>query len=217
MKTFLGNVVCLMALLLLPPESMAQAQAIRIRPSARTNKQAISQLGKALIMYSMDNGETFPDKLDARLDAYGGGNEALLWRDPETGKKLPFLYRPGLTPASGADMMVAASPVAVNGAREVLHVDGSVTTLEEAEFLKQAAAQKWEIAAPIKKEDVEAALKAEIEAQIKKLGDADSKARAAARSRLKEIGAPAAPFLEEQLKNADQEIRMAAKELLGRQ
>ena len=220
MKTCIGCVLCLASLLIPHAESMAQAvgvltEAPRQRSASQETMQKLSQLGKMLIMYSMDNGEAFPPKLEDAVAAMGMDKNASLWTDPATGKKIPFLYRPGLTAGSGADRMVVAAPAAVSDSREVLFVDGSVLRMQEAEFVKQAAAQKWVVPAAIKKEEVEAGLRAEIELQIKKLGDADAKVRAAARNRLKEIGAPATPFLEEQLKHADPEIRMATKELLG--
>ncbi len=66
----------------------------------------------------------------------------------------------------------------------------------------------------IRKEDVPEALAAEVQALILKLGDADARLRAAARRRLKEIGAPATPFLRELENHADPEIQSAVRELL---
>jgi hypothetical protein len=66
----------------------------------------------------------------------------------------------------------------------------------------------------IRKEDVPEAVATEIQALIVKLGDADARLRAAARRRLKEIGAPATPFLREQVNHADPEIQSAVRELL---
>lgn len=65
-----------------------------------------------------------------------------------------------------------------------------------------------------RKEDVPEALAAEIQGLIVKLGDADAMLRAAARRRLKEIGAPATPFLREQVDHADPEVQSAVRELL---
>jgi hypothetical protein len=64
------------------------------------------------------------------------------------------------------------------------------------------------------KEVVAKEVAAEVTDLIPKLGDKDSKVRAAARKRLQEIGAPATPFLQEQKRNADPEIRATIRELL---
>jgi hypothetical protein len=66
----------------------------------------------------------------------------------------------------------------------------------------------------LQKEDVPEAVSAEIQGLIVKLGDADARLRAAARRRLKEIGAPATPFLREQENHADPEVQSAVRELL---
>jgi hypothetical protein len=58
------------------------------------------------------------------------------------------------------------------------------------------------------------AVAAEIQGLIVKLGDADAMLRAAARRRLNEIGAPATPFLREQVNHADPEVQSAVRELL---
>ena len=66
----------------------------------------------------------------------------------------------------------------------------------------------------LRKEDVPEAVAAEIQGLIVKLGDPDAMLRAAARRRLKEIGAPATPFLREQVDHADPEVQSAVRELL---
>jgi hypothetical protein len=66
----------------------------------------------------------------------------------------------------------------------------------------------------LRKEDVPEAVAAEIQGLIVKLGDADAMLRAAARRRLKEIGAPATPFLRKQVDHADPEVQSAVRELL---
>lgn len=182
------------------------------------NASKMSQLGKAIVMYSMDNAEMFPPKLDVlnvAPTAFLREKDMILWTDPATGKKTPFLYRTGMTAASDAGIMLLASPFAFKGKRDVLLADGSVETMEEDEFIKKAAEQKWIIPKPVKKEDVDQKLVVEIKTQIQKLGDSDSKVRSAARTRLKEIGVQAMPFLEEELGNPDPEIQISIKQLLG--
>jgi hypothetical protein len=66
----------------------------------------------------------------------------------------------------------------------------------------------------IRKEDVPEAVAAEVRTLIVRLGDADPGQRAAARRRLQEIGAPATPFLREQVNHADPEVQTAVRELL---
>jgi len=58
------------------------------------------------------------------------------------------------------------------------------------------------------------ALRAEIESLIRQLGASDPPARATARKRLREIGAPARPFLQARLRDPDPEIAESARELL---
>jgi hypothetical protein len=177
------------------------------------NMSNLAQLGKALVMYSMDNAEAFPAQLED-LKAYGGDPSLYLCTDPATGKKEKFLYRAGLKQSGNSSLMIAASPFAGERGREVLCVDGSVQVLTEEDFVKKAAEQKWALPSLIKKEDVAKDVAAEVAGLIKNLGDKDPKARAAARKRLKEIGSPATPFLEEQKHNADPEIQATVRELL---
>jgi hypothetical protein len=94
-------------------------------------------------------------------------------------------------------------------------VDGSVTAVAENDFVRLAADQGWVLPGSARKEDVAADARREIEGLVRQLGDADGKARAAARRHLKEFGAAARPFLEDQRNNDDPEVRMAVRELLG--
>jgi len=176
------------------------------------NMAALMQLGKALVMYSMDNAEALPAKLED-LKQYLGNSE-LVWVDPSTGKKEKFLYRNGLKASDSSELMVAASPVATGGKRDVLFLDGSVRSFTEAEFVKEAAKQKWILPSTVKKEDVPKETSAEIVKLIKQLGDNDPKSRNAARKRLKEIGTPALPFLKEHENDSDPEIQTSIRELL---
>jgi hypothetical protein len=177
------------------------------------NMSNLSQLGKALKMYSMDYNEAFPAGWDD-LKNYATVASVYLCTDPATGKKEKFLYRAGLKESDASDTMIAASPFTTEAGREVLLIDGSVQVLTEEDFAKKATEQKWAIPSLIKKEDVAKDIAAEVSGLIKKLGDKDSKARAAARKRLKEIGSPAIPFLREQEDNADPEIQSTVRELL---
>lgn len=190
------------------------AQRRNHRPEAAnvSAMSSLSQLGKMLMMYAMDNNEAFPAKLDD-LKKYGNPS-LLLFTDPASGKKEPCLYRAGLKQTEPPTTMIAASPFPVNGSRSVLFLDCSVQSLSEEEFIKKAAEQKWAIPSLIKKEDVSKDIAAEMAQLIPKLGDRDSKVRAAARSRIKEIGVPAIPFLKEEENNADPEISTTVKELL---
>jgi len=171
------------------------------------------QLGKALKMYSMDYAEAFPAQWED-LKNYAGNPSIYLSTDPTTGKKEKFLYRAGLKQSDDATLMIAASPFAAEGGRYVLHIDGSVELATEENFARMATEQKWAIPSLVKKEDVAKDVAAEVAGLIKKLGDKDSKVRAAAKKRLKEIGAPAIPFLKEQEDNADPEIQSTVRELL---
>jgi tetratricopeptide (TPR) repeat protein len=185
------------------------------RVQSRNAAQAttlLSQLGRMLLMYASENDGSFPAKLD---DLKQYGNPAMfVFTDPTTGKKEPYLYCTGLTQSEPATTIIAASPIPVNGTRSVLLLDCSVQSLSEEEFVKKALEQKWAIPSLIKKEDVAKDIAAEMAQLIPKLGDRDSKVRAAARARIKEIGVPAIPFLREEANNADPEISTTVKELL---
>lgn len=178
----------------------------------RPAMSGLQQLGRTLVMYSMDHGEAFPAQWEDLKD-YGGSSALYLCVDPATGKKEKYLYRAGLKPGNGS-LMIAAAPFVTNGRREVLFVDGHVESLAEDDFVQKAKKQKWDLPMLIKKEDVDKAVAAEVADLIGKLGDKESRVRAAARNRLKEIGPAARPFLKEQENNADPEIQTAVRELL---
>jgi len=190
----------------------AQRRAAR-DPGGNRDRANLMQLGKALKMYSMDYAEAFPAQWED-LKNYAGNPSIYLSTDPTTGKKEKFLYRAGLKQSDDATLMIAASPFAAEGGRYVLHIDGSVELATEENFARMATEQKWAIPSLVKKEDVAKDVAAEVAGLIKKLGDKDSKVRAAAKKRLKEIGAPAIPFLKEQEDNADPEIQSTVRELL---
>ena len=183
------------------------------RTAQNRDMNTLSQLGKALKMYSMDNNELFPAKLSELTDYTSGA--MLTWVDPKTGKEKDWLYKAGLTEASASSLMQIAAPVTLNGSRLVLYLDGSVAFVSEAEFLKAATKEKWTIPDLLKKADIDKDVAKFVEALITQLGDKDSKVRAAANKKLRVIGAKAIPFLREHTKHKDPEIRQTVKELLA--
>jgi hypothetical protein len=192
----------------------------RDRRTAQTqssrNLANLRVIGQALRQQAADgDGATLPARLEDLKSAVTLNNPQFhLFTDAASGKQLPFLYRAGLKLSDAPDLLVAATPMAVEGTRYVLQLSGAVMPLAEEQFVRMADEQKWVIAALVKKADVSAEIAAEVTALIPKLADADAKVRAAAKTRLQEIGAPAAPFLREQKKHADPEIRATVRELL---
>lgn len=180
------------------------------------NMANLRMIGRALEqMLVAGNAETLPARLEDLKSTDKMMQPAFhLYTDPATGKQTPFLYRAGLKTSDAQELLVVATPVAADGGRLVLQLSGNVMTLTEEEFVKKVDEQKWVIPELVNKEQVGKELAAEVTALIPKLGDTDAKVRAAARKRLLEIGALAAPFLREQKNHADPEIRATVRELL---
>lgn len=191
-----------------------ERRAMQMQISRNSNNLRL--IGMALQQQAAaGNVVTLPARLED-LKSWGMMNtpDFHLYTEPATGKQTPFLYRAGLKTSDAQELLVVATPVAADGGRLVLQLSGNVMTLTEEEFAKKVDEQKWVIPELVNKEQVGKELAAEVTALIPKLGDADAKVRAAARKRLQEIGAAAAPFLREQKNHADPEIRATVRELL---
>ncbi len=189
----------------------------RPRPSARTNNlTSLKQIALALIMYADDYDENLPTNLDQLKKVYLGGEGALLlWIHPKTGKKIPFIYCPGLRAFGGnAGQILVAAPMAVDGRREAVFMDGHAELMDEKKFLAQAKKQKWVIKGAFKKEDVPKATQEKIRELVKQLGDKSFKVRRAARKQLEALGPDVHPVLEEYLKDKDPEIRATVNNIL---
>jgi tetratricopeptide (TPR) repeat protein len=180
------------------------------------NLNRLKQVGLALQMWAADTGAGFPDRLDALKEKYLQGAEVFLWVHPQKPEeKRPFEYCPVLNPKDDGNKLVAAAPVAVNGQREVLHLDGSVRLMKEEDFVAAARAQKWSVAGTWKKEDLSREQQDEVRQLVQQLGHADFKVRTAARAKLQAMGGVIAPVLEEFRDAADPEIRATVRELLA--
>lgn len=178
----------------------------------------LRQLAMAIKMYQGDNSDAYPPTLQALIENKYASAELTQWPGAMPDKPRAFLYCPTLAAANAADaqLLVAAAPEPVGGKRDVAFNDGHVQTLAEAEFQKLAAAQKWTVPGALKKEDVPAERRKEIEALIAQLSDPEAKVRKDARKKLADMGPEAAPVLEASRNSPDPEVRMIVKELLGR-
>jgi len=184
----------------------------------------LKQIGLSCRIYSNDYNEKFPPNLNAlKTEGYLENETVYLWTNSKTNKTFPFIYSPGHNEAGSVDTMLAAAPMAVNGKREVLWLDGHVKTISEAEFIKNAKGQKWKLKGVMKKKDVPAEAKKRVLALIAKLADKDFGVRKKAKEELKKIGDNAYPFLEENQRNIikdkfpdhkDPEVKMTIKEIL---
>lgn len=189
----------------------------RSSPPAASNMNRLKQIGVALHMWAVDNGNKLPEKLATLKGSYIQGEDILLWVNPQKPEeKRPFEYCPGLNLSTpGATTLLAAAPVAVNGQREVLYLDGHVITMKEEEFMKAAKEQKWAVAGAWKKEDLSKEKQEEIRQLIQQLGHAEFKVRKDARAKLQTMGGAITPVLEEYRNATDPEIRATVRELLG--
>jgi len=185
--------------------------------SSISNVNNLKQIGLALRMYSNVYDERFPANLNALKTEGFLENEAIyMWTNPETGKQLPFIYAPGYNESDPVETMLAAAPKAAKGRREVLFIDGHVQTISENEFIKKARQQKWRLRGIVKKDDVPQDKRKKAIELIGKLGNDDFDVRKKAKNELIKMGDDAIPFLEENLKHSDPEVRMNVKEILDR-
>jgi HEAT repeat protein len=91
-----------------------------------------------------------------------------------------------------------------------------VQTISENEFIKKARQQKWRLRGIVKKDDVPQDKRKKAIELIGKLGNDDFDVRKKAKNELIKMGDDAIPFLEENLKHSDPEVRMNVKEILDR-
>jgi len=187
----------------------------RAKALSISNMNNLKQIGLSCRIYSNDYNEKFPPNLNAlKTEGYLENETVYLWTNSKTNKTFPFIYSPGHNEAGSVDTMLAAAPMAVNGKREVLWLDGHVKTISEAEFIKNAKGQKWKLKGVMKKKDVPAEAKKRVLALIAKLADKDFGVRKKAKEELKKIGDNAYPFLEENQNHKDPEVKMTIKEIL---
>ncbi|MBT3296094.1 MAG: hypothetical protein HN383_12545 [Verrucomicrobia bacterium] len=127
-----GFVVLILAGMLLPAVSNSRERARRV--SSMSN---LSQLGKAMAMYSMDNSEQLPDSLDALTDV-DMVQESLL-SDPVSGLRYEYTGGGRSMGDLAADAIVAYAPTSSGGGRNVLMTDGSVTWMNDSDFTSALA------------------------------------------------------------------------------
>lgn len=178
------------------------------------NVNNLKQIGLACRMYSNSNNDEFPPTLDALKDDFLQQDSIYLWTNVKTGKKKPFVYAPGYNESDSVDTMIAAAPMAVNGKREVLWLDGHVKTISEEEFIKNAKAQKWRLKGLLKKEEVPKDKQKLAKELIAKLADDSFDVRKKAKADLIKMGDNAFPFLEDNKKHTDPEVRMTIKDIM---
>ncbi len=179
------------------------------------NINNLKQIGLACRMYSNVFDENFPPNLNAlKTEGFLEVDRIFLWNNIKTGKNSPFIYAPGHNESDSVETMLAAAPMPVNGKREVLWIDGHVKRITENEFIKNAKAQKWKLKGLIQKDEIPKDQQKLAKELIAKLADDSFDVRKKAKADLIKMGDDAYPFLEENKKNSDPEVRMTIKEIL---
>ncbi len=191
-----------------------QAKSIMVH-----NAGNLKQIGLGCLMYSGEHRGVFPPNLKTLADE-GILDEGAVYkyRDPGTGeRKLRYIYCPGFRDdhAQPTTTMIAADPKPFDGKRCALFVDGHVELLPETRFQKLAKRQGWKPGGGVTKKEIPKARQGEIRKLCEQLGSTKFKVRAAAKKKLKALGAQAHPILKEYTEHKDPEIRMVVKELLG--
>ncbi|MFZ2654126.1 MAG: hypothetical protein WAX69_04375 [Victivallales bacterium] len=188
---------------------------VNVNNLPQSNLNKLKQIGLALMMYSEEYNDLFPSGLEVlRTGGYLENEDLFLWKSPEEDASFPFIYRAGLKQSESADTIIVAAPVAVDGWREVLCIDGHVEKMDEEKFKEAVARQGWKFKGLVKKDDIPEGRQSEIRGLVKKLGDSDSNVRADAKKRLLEMGIDAFPVLEEFTNDPDPEIRIEVKNIL---
>lgn len=178
-----------------------------------TNRNKLNHIDRALQLWAADHDNQFPPDM-VNLGSHSiADKDILLWTNPQKpDEKLPFEYCPGLSLLKNPlTAVLVAAPVAVDGQREVLLLNGSSRKMKEDEFLKTALAQKWAIAGAwnLTKDQ-----QGEVRQLVKQIGHEDFKVRQTARAKLQAMGGGITPVLEEFRDAADPEIRATVRELL---
>jgi len=88
------------------------------------------QLSFALQAYSLENGEP-PASLDELHPDYVSSEDILTMEHPETGRPLPFLFRPEAVDSTEAGVAVLLAPAPIGSRRVVAYADGTVEALDE--------------------------------------------------------------------------------------
>lgn len=199
----------------------AQFGIVQARERARRIQCSsyLSQFGKGLIMYSMDNDERFPSDLGRLLPYFG--QQTKLFVCPSSGhtpgdaKTFPewtdYVLFPGLTAASDPhNLLVACRPENHNYAGvNVLYIDGSVIWRPLDTLRGELKAQG------VRPPTVKAAsVTPNIKQLIAQLGARDFKVRKAAEGKLRAVGTPATAAIEAATQHEDPEISSRAKKLL---
>ncbi|NOY74291.1 MAG: hypothetical protein GXP32_00675 [Kiritimatiellaeota bacterium] len=167
-------------------------------------------------MYSNVYNDIYPPTLKIlKKEGFLENDEIYLWANPENGGKFPFIYCAGLTEASSVDFILAAAPIALNGYREALYVDGHVKRIPEKEFKRQAVAQKWNLTALWSDKKIPKEKARLIEKLVKQLGSDEFALRRNAKKQLISMGFEAFSILQKHVKDPDPEIKISVKEILN--
>jgi len=118
--------VAMMAALLIPALSGGRMRAQQAREMSQ-----VRQIALGCRAYAIDRNGAYPATLSALADG-GYLDPQVLEADTPVGAA--YLYRPGLTDASGGDEPLLASPAPLAGHRVVGMADGLVKRVEEEEF-----------------------------------------------------------------------------------
>ncbi len=188
---------------------------ISVKGASQSNLARLKLIGQALKIYAADYSDLFPATLDVLKEGgYLENENAVFWKNPEDNEQVPFVYCPGLKQTDDVDKIIVASPLAVDGWRDVLFVDEHAEKMDEDKFKEAVAKQGWKFKGLVKKEDISEEKQNELRDTVRKLADTDSNVRIAAKKKLLEMGLDAFPILNEFINDPDPEIRIEVKNIL---
>jgi len=116
-----------------------------LRKNTEGNLQNLKNIVQSCHMYGCDHEQQFPKDLETLVGKEISGKDKILYFNPETGTRTPFIYCSGLAMTSSPDLIVAAAPTSVKGKRLCAFVDGRTEEIPEEYFQKKCEAQKWKI------------------------------------------------------------------------
>lgn len=114
--------------------SVAMPAYNQINDRAETAMTAsnLRQVALTCRLYAIENENKFPETLEQLVPEYLDEATILFSEDPESGEKIPFLYRSGLNVDSPPNEPLAISPkIESSGTRIIAYASGAVDTLRE--------------------------------------------------------------------------------------
>lgn len=176
----------------------------------------LAELGLLMIAYADERQGLFPPDLQTLVQLEQVTREDIVYRAAPGALPVEFLYCPGLG-RNDTDQrkILAALPVVQDGYRTVLHANGQVADLPEAQFAAAAAAQQWHPVGVAKPGALSPDQERQLRALIVQLGDDRYEVRRAAREQLRQAGEAAFPLLDELRHSPDPELRLTARELMA--